>query len=347
MLEQRVLNNNADNNKKKFVPPNPKKESIAISYRLEGNHLGKAAFFDHFTLQKHTGFPTAVIHSSDTKIKVEHLKDYISTQTIDLPHSPIDTNTERPIPIELESYLDGGLLFVPGMTRDSYEKKPSVHQIRMTFENEVLKDALRRGRPILAVCAGTWTLWEALGGNIKVVSDHNYGGGMPRISAKGKMTYNKHIHDVVVKAGTLLQDMMALGEYVDERTLPVNSIHWMAPDDSHVPDNFEISAVSKKNANVSIQTRQQTEMSPDENTVEGFSSVLGAPIAGFVWHLEAFDWSSESLADVANNKALLFMAKAGSAYKAKQDMLSEYKDKIQSDQKDIDSLSNDFLKIKL
>lgn len=348
MSKHGVQSNGSNDNEKKVMASKPQKGVIAISYRLEGKHLGKASFYDHYTLQRHTGFPTAVLRAKNPEIKTKYLADYISAQTVNLPHSPLDKDLKRPIPVELESQLDGGLLFVPGMTRDSYEKKPYAHQVRVKFEKEVIQDALRRGRPILAVCAGTWTLWEALGGKINTVSDHNYGGGMPRISVTGKMTYNKHIHDVEIKTGTLLHDMMGFGGEVDNKILPANSVHWMAPDDSYIPDNFQISAVSKKNASVSIQTRQQNQMSPDEGTVEGFSSVLGAPIAGFVWHLEAFDWTSHNSADIANNQALLFMAKAGSAYRAKQNMLRDYKDKVQAIQaKDMNALSSVFGKMKI
>lgn len=348
MSKNGIQSNAERKDNRKISLPKPSKEVIAISFRLEGKHLGKAAFYDHFTLQGHTGFETAVLCSKTPRIQSKYLGDYVSTQTVNLPHSPMNTKHGRPTPVELESHLDGGLLYIPGMTRDSYEKKPEVHQERVKFEQEILRDALKRGRPILAVCAGTWTLWETLGGSVKAVSDHNYGGGMPRISAKGKMTFNKHVHDVIITPNTLLHNMMELGDQVEERTLPANSIHWKAPDGAKIPNNFEVSAVSKKNSDVSIQTRQQTEMSPDENTIEGFSSIFGAPVAGFVWHLEAFDWSSRHSADVANNKALLFMAKAGSAYRAKQNMLSDFKSQVKAvNEDDINTLSTVFSKMKV
>lgn len=324
------------------------KASILISFRLEGKHLGKGAFYDHYTLQRHTAHESAVVHSSDKAIKTKYLAEYINSQTVNMPHSPIDATVGRPVPITLDPHTEGGLLVIPGMTRDSYEKSPTAHQIRIEFERGLLKDALRRGRPILAICAGSWTLWEALGGTLKVVSDHNYGGGMPRISAQGKMSYNKHVHDVEVTQGTLLGDAMALGDTQEERTLPANSIHWLAPDDTVVPPNFEIAAKSKRNAEVSIQTRQATQMAPQEDSVEGFCSKFGAPVAGFVWHLEAFDWDSRDAAAIANNNALLFMAKAGDAYQEKQTMLREFKEVASAvDDDRLDGLHEVFGKMKI
>ncbi|MCS5707963.1 hypothetical protein CC99x_003500 [Candidatus Berkiella cookevillensis] len=63
---------------------------------------------------------------------------------------------------------------------------------------------------------------------------------------------------------------------------------------------------------------------------------------------EAFDWSSKRDADVANNKALLFMAKAGSAYQAKQKMLADYKNQIKAVEEDtMEGLNHVFAKLKI
>lgn len=299
---------------------------IVISYRMEGKDPGKAAFYDHYTLQKHTHFETRITSADCPSIKVAHLNDYIKNQTNELPYSPNEPTIGKNVPLVIDNYALGGLLVIPGMTRDSYQKNPQTHQIRIQFEQEIIKDALLRGRPILAICAGSWTLFECLGGKIEEVNDHNYGSGMPRISAKGKMTYNVHVHDVQVIENTLLSSMMGLDNQSHLNLLPANSIHWMAPQKSSLPNNIEISALSKRNPTVSIKTRQSTPMRPDKNTVEAFSSQCGAPVVGFVWHPEAFDWSSLKFAEQANSKALLFMAKAGTAYQNKQKMLAQLKE---------------------
>tara|TARA_R110002110_G_scaffold415856_3_gene658488 strand:+ start:68262 stop:69293 length:1032 start_codon:yes stop_codon:yes gene_type:complete len=328
--------------------PNPEKAPVVISYRLEGKHLGKAAFYDAYTLANHTGFPVSFVHSEDDSIKDKYLLDYIKTQTINIPHVTMNPASGRPEPATLDSYKKGGLLVIPGMTRESYEKTPPVHNIRMKFEKSIIDDALRRGRPILAICAGSWTLWEALGGTLVSVDGHNYGGGMPRINAKGTMTYNVHIHDVRVKKNSLLHTAMALGNSQQERLLPANSIHWMAPNSESLPSNFEVSATARKSPSVLLKTRQKTVMTPDDNTVEAFSSLHGVPILGFVWHPEAFDFKKNSGAELSNSKALLFMAQAGSAYKAKQDMLNDYKAvAAKVELNEVDALEKVFLNMKL
>src|SRR5690606_27411041 len=105
---------------------------IAISYRTEGKELGKGAFFDHYTLQQQTNFPTAIIQSDDPLLKKDkYLSDYASSQAIGLPHSSLNIGIGKPLPPIIE-YHDGGLLFIPGMTRDSFDTNPRSHQVRMT-----------------------------------------------------------------------------------------------------------------------------------------------------------------------------------------------------------------------
>jgi gamma-glutamyl-gamma-aminobutyrate hydrolase PuuD len=303
--------------------------NVVISYRLEGKEsLGKGAFYDHYTLQHHTGHQTSVAHADNVKIKMTPLKEDSRSQTNSLPHSEIDPNTNKPLPKETHHPTREGLLVLPGMTRESYEGHAETHKIRMKYENTLIKMALNTGQPILAICAGSWTLWNALGGELVSVADHNYGGGMPRIGAQGTMTYNVHIHDVVIEPNTLVNSAIQLKNKTSLQTIPVNSIHWMAPSAEIIPQNFEIAATSKKNDAVVLKTRQNNIMNPDEDTIEAFSSIFGAPIIGFVWHPEAFDWNSNSNEAQSNSRALLFMAKAGDAYKARCEMIDEFKNKV-------------------
>ena len=62
---------------------------ILISYRMEGKEsLGKGAFFDHYTLQRHTSHSTAILHSLHPEISVSHLERYTkSAQTFNFPIS--------------------------------------------------------------------------------------------------------------------------------------------------------------------------------------------------------------------------------------------------------------------
>lgn len=357
MLQSAQKPHNDEKATLKYGLDNNKKPEILISYRMEGKEAGKGAYYDHHTVQHHTGYPTATILSTNHVIKAKNLKDYISNQTTRLPHSPVDATLLKPVPTQAQSYSQGGgLLFIPGMTRDSYENNPSTHKARISFEKQVIKDALNRGRPIIAVCAGSWTLWESAWELIEdkkeiatvAVEDHNYGAGMPRIGAHGTMTHNKLVHDVVVEPDTLLQKAMGLGNTPVDRQLSVNSIHWRAPDASKTPTNFTIVAKAHQNQNIVIQTRQATVMTPEANTVEAFETKHGAPVIGIEWHPEAFDWTQKTSPDLPNRKCLLFMAKAGHAFSAKQEMIKEFKETVQSVRVDeVDDLENVFNYLKI
>lgn len=296
--------------------------SILVSYRMEGKDLGKGAFYDHYTLQHHTKHPTVALLCANQEIRFDHLSSYALNQPNQLPIQAIPKHTSN--------YQNGnGLLFIPGMTRDSYNKNPNTHSIRITFEKTVIQDALNRGRPILAVCAGSWTLWETLSGNYEdstvKVNDHNYGGAMARISPHGYMTHNKLIHDVIIQENSLLQKSMNFPS--DSHTqISVNSVHWRAPSGKVVPPNFRVSAQSAEDSELqTIKTRRSTIMTPEPNTVEAYESIAGAPVLGIQWHPEAFDWDSKSPSEQPHQKCLLFMAKAGDAFAAKQRTLKELK----------------------
>jgi gamma-glutamyl-gamma-aminobutyrate hydrolase PuuD len=299
---------------------------ILVSFRLEGkDNLGKGAFWDHYTIQKHTGLNTLAIH--DPSISMNPLTNYITLTAHNLPYSILDNGIMRPIPAEITTFKSGGLLVIPGMARDSDTHQPPSHQTRMLFETKLIQDSINRGRPIIAICAGSWKLWQTLGGSLADVTDHNYGGGMPRIGVNGGIGYNKMVHNVDISPSSLLASAMDYRKkpavQPTEIQLPANSIHWRAPSTATIPKNFQVCATAIRDNNIQIQTRQAIEMVPDEGTVEAFESIDGAPILGLVWHPEAFDWNSESEPHLANHNALLYMAKAGQTFEQKQKVNSE------------------------
>ena len=311
--------------------------TISISFRMEGKEsLGKAAFYDHYTLQKHTGFQTKVVSSPDKAINTDVLFDYISSKPNFMKHTPLTSSS-----------IDGGLLYIPGMTRDSYNKQSNSHKVRIEFEKNIIKDALLRGQPILAVCAGSWTLWEAMGGKIKSVADHNYGGGMPRISNKNKITHNKAVHRLELCRDTLPYNIFTNNYEVDLINISVNSHHWMAPDELTTPENIEISARAIKDPEITIKTRQGIKMEPEENITEAFTTIYGAPVMGIQWHPEAYNWNCSANNDLFNHKILTFMAQSGKAYQAKQVLLEELKDKFKPPLEKEDDSLNDLFKNKL
>ncbi|HKY69892.1 MAG TPA: gamma-glutamyl-gamma-aminobutyrate hydrolase family protein [Gammaproteobacteria bacterium] len=325
-----------------FKPKPIPASTILISFRDEG--AGKGAFYDHFTLQHHTAHKTATVCSPSLSTKP--LETYLSGQTHNLSYGVVSPTIHRLIPPGFQNLEEGGVLFIPGITRDADNRQPLSHQFRMQFERTIIKQAVQRGMPILAVCAGAWTVWQTVGGALTPVTDHNYGGAMPRVGVNGIIVNNKHVHNVIVDAGTLVAD--AMGPEATRWQWPVNSVHWKAASPTPMPENFQVCATAKKDPRISIKTRQQTDMSPQEDSIEGFESIYGAPIFGIQWHPEAFQWNSAVPSESVNHRVLLFMAKAGDAYRAKQTMLKEYKSKaipLQDD--DVDQLTELVHKMKL
>jgi gamma-glutamyl-gamma-aminobutyrate hydrolase PuuD len=232
------------------------------------------------------------------------------------------------------------------MTRESEGTETGFHPARMQFERQALRQAMLQGRPVVALCAGSWQLWQAAGGQLTEVADHNYGGGMPRVQPSGKVGYNKQIHDVVVDEFSLLRVAMGLGQSAAARRLGVNSIHWKAPSESNIPRNFQVVARSEANQSLQIKTRQGNLMQPQSGTVEAFESCHGAPMIGFAWHPEAYDWSSESPEERPHTRVLQYMAKAGTTYQLKQTLNAEFQSKVSKvTHNTLEGLSNAFKKL--
>ncbi len=206
---------------------------------------------------------------------------------------PIDTN----VPQVSKNYGENAaFLFIPGYSRDSDNKQPKTHSDRLKFEKQLIKKAIYRGQPILAVCAGGWTLWQAYGGTLKDVSDHNYGAGMPRLSTIAPtVVNNKLIHRVRTVAETLLSQSMDFTMGDDD--IPVNSVHWQAvdPQSKNISSNIKISATSVQDDELAPNSRQSKKMKPD-NCAEAFETIHGVPMMGIQWHPEAFNPTDDAFA---------------------------------------------------
>lgn len=316
---------------KKFVSQKTPQAPIGISYRSDGE--GKGAFYDHYTVQKSTEHETRILKSHEAESKLHNIaKD----KTFNLPYGTKDGKTSKILPSLVETWdEEGGLLFIPGRTRNDKDSD------RQTFEQEIIRKAMLKGRPILAVCAGSWRLWEAYGGITKEVKDHNYSGGMLRLNDQGTITYNVQVHNIKTLPNTLLSFLMNLKP--DEETVPVNSVHWLAPDDvasaalvkpkdvQALYDLLQVSARAVANKAISLKTRQSEVMVPEEDTVEAFETKWGAPIMGIEWHAEAYCRYLDDKTiyyDPNHINILKYMAKAGDAYAARRRMLKEFVQKI-------------------
>lgn len=287
--------------------PSPAKETkapIVIAYRDEGKEPGKAPFYDHYTAQKATDYPTRIACSED--MNLDGIMSYIKTTVHRLPR-----DEERP-PEIIPHAFEGGLLLIPGRTRDKANDP-----VRTSHETRLIKEALNRGQPILAICAGCWQLWEACGGSTCEVIGHSDRRGMMRIGQNGDIVFNVQVHRIAIESQSLLAKAMGAGPH---KNLSVNSLHWKAPDARTLPGFLRIGA--RAVADETLASRSKVE----PGTVEAFESLYGAPLLGIQWHPEAYNAKDAAERMPKKHLHLLkFMAQAGAAYKKKQEMLQEFK----------------------
>ena len=224
------------------------------------------------------------------------------------------------MPTTSQNASTGGLLIIPGRVH-AVEHEP----VRLEHETRVIRQALNRGQPILGICAGAWRVWEALLEDapplqlpaLVPVQDHNYGGGMLRLNGEGThVVSNVQIHDVEVEADSHLHASMRLEG--GAQRLTVNSVHWNAVNRLSTPEHVRLSAFAKQNPTIRKNTRQQTLMQPETESVEAFELRRGAPTMGIQWHPEGYEEGTP------HHQLLLHMAQAGDAYAAKRKMLEEF-----------------------
>jgi len=144
--------------------------------------------------------------------------------------------------------------------QEPHPKLRDVDRRRDDFELALVREALRRDRPLLAICRGQQVLNVAMGGTLLqdirselgVVADHD---------ASGERTIRRHA--VAVLARTRLRSLLGRDE------IEVNSIHHQA--------------VARLGAGLAVSAR-----SPEDGVIEG----LELPGARFVlavqWHPESF-----------------------------------------------------------
>ncbi|RIA95225.1 hypothetical protein C1645_758008 [Glomus cerebriforme] len=294
------------------------KAIVDISYREDKE--GKSAFWDHYTFQLITNYPTRVVGTTNNAM---FLKNAIKDHGFSLPISQI------PPIIGLRPYSSDdfhGLLIIPGSHSQSH-KHPH-YETRMKNETNLIKDACNRGRPVLGICAGAWKIWELLGGEEVEVYNHK-SRSMGRISNDGKIGNNVKMHHLKIQFGSTLADAMygkAAGNQKVFASHPVaNSVHEKAMSSNNIPSNMKIAAWSSWRAN-----NAPVNKSPEENVIEAAETFYGVPMLLIQWHPEAFK-ADEPDGEYHRN-ILSYMAKAGDTYYWKQKMLLELKKKYQPDQ---------------
>lgn len=268
-----------------------------------------------------TGQQTVICKPEDTSII--NVANYINLRGGDPKKYALPLNAN--IPTTADDWAKkSGFIFIPGYTRESDEKQPANHTKRIKYEQELISQARLRGQPVLAVCAGSWTLWENYGGCIVSVSDHNYGGAMPRLStADPSVCNNKMIHRVKPKKGSYLAEAIQ-----SKKSFAVNSVHWKAPEENAAASTMnllEVSAYSKQDNELAPNSRQGQVMKP-EKCVEAFETKYGVPMMGIQWHPEAFNPKDKNFK--THQSIFSFMVTAGKTYLNRQRLNEEFKASI-------------------
>jgi gamma-glutamyl-gamma-aminobutyrate hydrolase PuuD len=310
---------------------------------------GKGTFYDHFVFQKLTDLPTEMILPGN--MTEEDIYSKMRSYVDQLPYTGVkgkqdDRVIAKDLPKVQAGYsFDCGLLVIPGRMRDRED-----NIIRQQHEEALLRHALLRGQPILAICAGSWRLWQALWtinlypdyeigvkqrdnlkSFIKKVEDHTASRMMSLSLTTPKVTYNIMMHGLKFMENSLLYQMMVGKEqYLED--MHVNSVHWKAPvsnpnalqESTKYPFGIEIGVVSKNTKELEVKNRNNKIMVPTEGEIEGFSSIYGAPVIGVGWHPEASN-SIEELDKYSSYNISLIkkMAHAGKAYQHKRALIKE------------------------
>lgn len=326
-----------DKNKKleRIVP------SIGIPIRgIADDKDGQGTFYDHFVFQKMTGYSTIMLLPKEAKLEdiSTHMRSFARQLPYGLQQGNFDEKAQKNLPsASTELFFDGGLLVIPGRMRDR-----EFDANRFNHEHYLIRQALCRGQPILALCAGSWRLWQSiwlegiapnrdksvnLESLLQDVEDHSANRMMSLSTTTPKVNYNTMMHGLNFQKETLLYKFLGNKDTFPSDDMQVNSVHWKAPClpvniDNYGHVNIEIAARSKNTKKLDNKNRHGKVMSPAENIIEGFSSIYGAPMVGVGWHPEASD--KQDLPSSFNQNLVRNMAKAGEAYAKKRYMLREF-----------------------
>lgn len=300
-----------------------------ISYR--DDNWGGGAYYDHYTMQLITNNPTLIAPTKEDE-SVErslthlifHLQNHV---THNLMFGQLDEKSKRTVPEIIEQFdTNHGLLVFPGIARSSYEKRTEEYNQRITAQSKLFKRALLIGQPILGICGGSWYLWEYFGGVTKEAKGHSCRAGMPRIKdTTGKIGHNIQVHRIIIQENALL--LKAALHLTSEQSeyLPVNSVHWRAPDLKQIPIFYQVSALPKRDDNLAPKKSKGTIMQPDEDCIEGFEAKFGAPILGVLWHPEAYTNNTDGRFYPTNQQYLLkYMVQAGQAFKNRRVFIKQF-----------------------
>ena len=133
---------------------------MAISYRgHQSNKDAEGMLFDHMRFQTVTQFSSYTLVPENQNARTASIDNFtviLRGHVAKLPFGVAGNDLVK-VPQTVQSCADLGLLIIPGRARAN-EDEP----IRLNHEYKVIRSALNRGQPMLAICAGSWRLWEQL-----------------------------------------------------------------------------------------------------------------------------------------------------------------------------------------
>lgn len=157
---------------------------------------------------------------------------------------------------------------------------------RVNQTKKIIKEALRRGIPVLAICAGTLILRQAIAEHlnkpakpfIRECKDHTTE-GMPSLRINGEVGNLQLSHYVEVSEGSLLRTI------VTQNSFKANSCHWFAMEPSCFGEEYgvELCAVSGAKAEGSNIAKH-----PEDDVVDEAFEMPDEFVLGVQWHPEAF-----------------------------------------------------------
>jgi gamma-glutamyl-gamma-aminobutyrate hydrolase PuuD len=332
---------------RRTIPPSP----VTIVHREDGH--GTGAFWDHYTTQKMTGRNTLAVHpDAVTPSIVTHAANGNRGHNY---RGAMPSSDPLPLPSEVGG--GSGLLMIAGgnagleseQSRRHKDHTPTGdaavrHGHRQALERELLRQARLTGRPVLAVCGGSWRLLETFGGQTRLVDPNTHQSRqMPYLRADGQVGGGSHIQEHGVRFATstsILSGAMQTGG----QPLPanVNSVHWavaderrpreltgverLAPSSSTEPGRqmLQVTARGATEQERPYQGLSSTELQQrHRNAVEAFETRHGAPMLGLQWHPEAYNPDQPEYH--ANRNVMNFMARAGDAYEARRLTLRQFR----------------------
>jgi len=258
-----------------------------------------------------------------------------------LPRCGEKRKKEKIYPIKVTNNLEfansGGLLFLPGMSRQMFESQAGEDQKEKYLE--IIQHAKRLGKPILAVCAASWILLESYGGTTAPVENH-CSRMMPRITpTKRAIGWDVQLHSIKVGQGSMLDSILRektikKGKKLQPIQFEVNSVHWRAPDEAPRPNKVKGWESPSQICGNAIAIPEGPKKPPSKSC-EGFESCYGAPVLGIVWHPET-GYSEQS------RKIIQFAAQAGDAYIKRRALALTFKQQISQTKSPVDNLTDLF-----